>query len=193
MTRHLIGDTRELGFEAAARLRPRIAGRTHGPCGRAATGPARPGPAPKTRNQIALVEAIKSAIAAMVHSANEFPKRRNSDYLSQRLSYTYTHLANVFSEVTGSTIEQCIIGHKIDWVKKMLLEGELNLTQISYKLNYSSVAHLSGQFKKVTGLTPTAFKKLNHNRQIVPESVNDVNPFCNCVRGPEIKRVSFVA
>jgi AraC-like DNA-binding protein len=109
-----------------------------------------------------LIERIKGVIIEMVHYAEEQPKYKFSEYLSEKLQYDYTYLANLFSEVTGITIEHFIINHKIERVKELLIYDELNLTEISYQLNYSSVAHLSMQFKKVTGLTPTFFKKLKH-------------------------------
>jgi len=111
-----------------------------------------------------LIEKIKSIIVEMVHYTDEPLKTNFSDFLSEKLNYDYTHLANLFSETTGITIEQFIIAHKIERVKELLLYNELNLSQISYLLNYSSVAHLSNQFKKVTGLTPSFFKKLKHKR-----------------------------
>jgi AraC-like DNA-binding protein len=101
----------------------------------------------------------------MVHYAAERPKMNFSDYLSEKLSYNYTYLANLFSEVTGTTIEQYIIAHKIERAKELLLYDELNLTEIADRLNYSSVSHLSNQFKKVTGLTPSYFKKLRHKKK----------------------------
>ncbi len=107
-----------------------------------------------------LIEKIKNVIIEMVHYEDEFPKIKNSDYISEKLSYDYTYLANLFSEATGTTIEHYIILHKIEKVKELLLYDELSLTEISYKLNYSSVAHLSNQFKKITGLTPSFFKNL---------------------------------
>lgn len=112
-----------------------------------------------------LIEKIRSVIVEMVHYTDELPKTKNSDYISEKLHYDYTYLANLFSEATGITIEQYIISHKIERVKELLLYDELNLTQISYKLNYSSVAHLSSQFKKVTGLTPTFFKQLKRKKR----------------------------
>lgn len=118
-----------------------------------------------------LIERIKNVIVEMVHYAEERPKTNFSDYLAGKLGYDYTYMANLFSEVTGITIEHYIIAHKIERVKELLLYGELNLTQISYKLNYSSVAHLSNQFKKVTGLTPTFFKKLKDKKRITLENV----------------------
>ena len=111
-----------------------------------------------------LIDKIKNIIVEMVHYTDEPLKTNFSDYLSEKLNYDYTHLANLFSETTGVTIEHFIIAHKIERVKELLLYDELNLTEISYMLNYSSVAHLSNQFKKVTGLVPTFFKKLKHKR-----------------------------
>ena len=118
-----------------------------------------------------LIEKIKKVIIEMVHYADELPKIKNSDYLSEKLHYDYTYLANLFSEVAGITIEHYIIEHKIERVKELLMYDELNLTQISYKMNYSSVAHLSNQFKKVTGLTPSQFKLLKDKRR---RSLEDV-------------------
>jgi AraC-like DNA-binding protein len=118
-----------------------------------------------------LIEKIKIVVVEMVHYSDEVPKINFSDYLSEKLDYDYTYLANIFSEVTGTTIEKFIIAHKIERVKELLLYDELNLSEISYKLNYSSVAHLSNQFKKVTGLTPTFFKQLKRKRRI---SLNNV-------------------
>jgi YesN/AraC family two-component response regulator len=112
-----------------------------------------------------LIEKIKNVIVEMVHYADERPKTNFSDYLSEKLNYDYTYLSNLFSEVAGTTIEHYIIAHKIEKVKELLLYDELNLTQISYKMNYSSVAHLSNQFKKVTGLSPSHFKLLRDKRR----------------------------
>ena len=112
-----------------------------------------------------LIEKIKSVIIEMVHYDDDKPKVNFSDYLTEKLSYDYTYLANLFSEVTGVTIEYFIIAHKIERVKELLIYDELNLTEISYKLNYSSVAHLSTQFKKVTGLTPSFYKQLKKKRR----------------------------
>lgn len=112
-----------------------------------------------------MIERIKAVIVEMVHYAEETPKTNFSDYLSEKLQYDYTYLANLFSETTGITIQNYIIAHKIERVKELLLYEELTLTEISYRLDYSSVAHLSNQFKKVTGLTPTFFKQLKHKRR----------------------------
>jgi len=118
-----------------------------------------------------LIEKIKNVIVELVHYTDELPKLNFSDFLSEKLGYDYTYLANVFSEVKGITIEKYIIEHKIERVKELLLYNELNLTEISYLMNYSSVAHLSNQFKKVTGLTPTYFKNLKLRRRKSLENV----------------------
>jgi len=111
-----------------------------------------------------IIEKIRSIIIELIHHSDELPKVNYSDYISQKLGYDYTYLANTFSEVKGITIQQFIIIHKIEKVKELLLYDELNLTEISYKLHYSSVAHLSNQFKKITGLTPSYYKKLKEKR-----------------------------
>jgi AraC-like DNA-binding protein len=107
-----------------------------------------------------LIDRIKSAIIEMVHYQDEVPKVNYSDYLSDKLGYDYTYLSNVFTEVKGITIQQFIILHKIEKVKELILYDELNLTEIAYRMHYSSVGHLSNQFKKITGLSPTFFKCL---------------------------------
>jgi AraC-like DNA-binding protein len=112
-----------------------------------------------------LIERIKNVIIEMIHYSDELPKVNYSDYISEKLGYDYTYLANIFSEVKGITIQQFIINHKIEKVKELLIYDELNLSEISYKLHYSSVAHLSNQFKKVTGLTPTFYKQLKDKRK----------------------------
>ncbi len=118
-----------------------------------------------------LIEKIKNVIVEMVHYTDELPKVNYSEYISEKLHHDYTYLSNVFSEVKGITIQQYIIIHKIERVKELLLYGEMNLTEISYILNYSSVAHLSNQFKKITGLSPTYFKQLKHKRDLNLENV----------------------
>ena len=120
-----------------------------------------------------LIEKIKNVIIEMVHYSDELPKINYSDYISEKLNHDYTYLSNIFSEVTGITIQQFIIIHKIERVKELLLYEELNLTEISYKMNYSSVAHLSNQFKKVTGLSASAFKLLKNNRRNPIEDIGD--------------------
>jgi AraC-like DNA-binding protein len=118
-----------------------------------------------------LIEKIKNLVIDMVHNKDELPKVNYSIYISGKLDYDYTYLANIFSDVTGSTIEQYIIAHKIEKVKELLLYNELTLTQISYRLDYSSVAYLSRQFKKVTGLTPTFFKNMKKRKRILIEDL----------------------
>lgn len=118
-----------------------------------------------------LIERIKNVIVEMVHYEDEIPKIKNSAYITQRLKHDYTYLATLFSETTGMTIEHFIILHKIERIKELLLYDELNLTEISYKLNYSSVAHLSNQFKKITGLTPSFYKTLKNKRRIPLENL----------------------
>ncbi len=101
----------------------------------------------------------------MIHYSDDLPRVKISDLLSEKLGLDYTYLSNIFSEVKGITIQQFIIENKIERVKELLLYNELNLTEISYRLHYSSVAHLSNQFKKVTGLTPSYYKQLKHKRK----------------------------
>ena len=111
-----------------------------------------------------LVEKIKAIIIELVHYNDEQIKINLSDYLSDKLNHDYTYLANLFSEVRGTTIEKFYLSHKIEKVKELLVYDDLNLTEIAWKLHYSSVAHLSNQFKKMTGLTPSSFKKLRNKR-----------------------------
>lgn len=118
-----------------------------------------------------LIERIKNLIIEMIHYSDELPNVNYSDYISEKLGYDYTYLSNIFSEVKGTTIQQFIILHKIEKVKELMLYDELNLTEISYKLHYSSVAHLSNQFKKVTGLSPTFYKHLKEKRKINLENL----------------------
>lgn len=118
-----------------------------------------------------LIEKIKNVITEMIHNTDEIPLTNYSDFISTKLDYDYTYLSNIFSEVKGITIQQFIIIHKIERVKELLLYDELNLTEIAYKLHYSSVAHLSNQFKKITGLTPSFFKKLKQKRKSNLENV----------------------
>jgi AraC-like DNA-binding protein len=112
-----------------------------------------------------LIEKIKDVVIEMVHYEDELPKVNFSDYLTEKLGYNYTYLANLFSETEGTTIEHFIIIHKIERVKELIIYDELNLTEIAWKLHYSSVAHLSNQFKKITGLTPSFFKSLKNKKR----------------------------
>jgi len=112
-----------------------------------------------------LIQKIKNVIIELVHYSEEPLKINFSEFLSQKLNYDYTYLANLFSEVQGTTIEKFLIAHKIERVKELLVYNELNLTEIAYRMHYSGVAHLSAQFKKVTGLTPSHFKQLKNKRR----------------------------
>jgi len=120
-----------------------------------------------------IIEKIKNVIIEMVHYSDEFPKVNFSDYLIEKLHYDYTYLANLFSEVKGITIEKFIITHKIERVKELIIYDELNLSEIAWKMHYSSVAHLSNQFKKVTGLTPSHFKSLKNKRRKPIEEIGN--------------------
>ena len=111
-----------------------------------------------------LVQKIKSIIIELVHHSEKPLINNLSGYLSQKLDYDYTYMSNLFSEVHGATIEKFFISHKIERVKELIIYDELSLTQIAYKLHYSSVAHLSNQFKKVTGLAPSYFKSIRQKR-----------------------------
>jgi len=120
-----------------------------------------------------LIEKVINVITEMIHDTDDLPKMNYSDHISEKLHYDYTYLSNLFSEVKGITIQQFIIIHKIEKAKELLLYDELNLTEISYQLHYSSVAHLSNQFKKITGLTPTHFKKLKDRRRSPIEDIGN--------------------
>lgn len=118
-----------------------------------------------------LIEKIQNVIIDMVHHMDEVPKVNFSDYLAEKINYDYTYLANLFSETKGITIEHFIILHKIERVKELIMYDELNLSEIAWKLHYSSVSHLSRQFKKVTGLTPSYFKSLKNKKRNPIENV----------------------
>lgn len=121
-----------------------------------------------------LIERIKNVIVEMVHHSDEIIKINFSNYLSEKLNHDYTYLANLFSEVQGTTIEQFLISHKVERIKELIIYGELNITEIAWKMNYSSVAHLSNQFKKVTGLSPSHFKQLKDKRRSPIEEVGNI-------------------
>lgn len=118
-----------------------------------------------------LIEKIKNIIVDLVYYSEEQPKINLSDYLSEKLNYDYTYLANLFSESQSTTIEHFFLDHKIERVKELLVYDEISLTEIAYKLHYSSVAHLSNQFKKMTGLTPSGYKNFKLKRRKAPENV----------------------
>ncbi|MFD0795395.1 helix-turn-helix domain-containing protein [Mucilaginibacter litoreus] len=127
--------------------------------------------------RIRLIERIKALIAQFVHYTEEPLKVNFSEYLSEKLDYDYTYLANIFSEVEGITIEQFIIAHKIEKVKELLIYDELSIKEISFKLQYSSVAHLSNQFKKVTGFCPSQFKQIKKNGRLGLATLSALNKF----------------
>ena len=118
-----------------------------------------------------LIERVKNIIVEMIHYSDEPPINNFSDFLSEKLQYDYNYISTLFSEVKGITIEHFIIAHKIERAKELLIYNELTLTEIAFKLHYSSVAHLSNQFKKVTGLTPSFFRKMKHQRLIALENL----------------------
>ncbi len=121
-----------------------------------------------------LINKVKNEVITLIHHSDSILKVNFSEYLSNQLGYDYTYLSNLFSDVTGITIQQFIIFNKIEKVKELLLYNELNLTEISYKLDYSSVSHLSNQFKKVTGLTPSYFKHMRELRKAQAEKNKSV-------------------
>lgn len=112
-----------------------------------------------------LIEKIKNVIIEQVHHSDEVMKVNFSVFLSDKIGHDYTYLANLFSEVQGTTIEKFLISHKVERIKELIIYGELNITEIAWKMNYSSVAHLSNQFKKITGLSPSHFKQLKTKRR----------------------------
>ncbi|WP_310556925.1 AraC family transcriptional regulator [Flavobacterium sp.] len=122
-----------------------------------------------------LIEKIKTIIIQMIHHTEEDIKINFSDYLSEKLHHNYNYLANLFSDIQGTTIEHFIISHKIERVKELMIYGELTITEIAYKMNYSSVAHLSTQFKKTTGLSPSHFKELKDKRRNPIEEIGNSN------------------
>jgi AraC-like DNA-binding protein len=118
-----------------------------------------------------LLERIKKIIIEIVHNTDEAIKTNFSEFLSEKLDHNYTYLSNLFSEVQGTTIEQFIIAHKVERIKELIIYGEKNISEIAWMMNYSSIAHLSNQFKKVTGLSPSHFKKLKDKRRTPIEEV----------------------
>lgn len=122
-----------------------------------------------------LIERIRILITEMVHHADELPQINYSNFISQKIGYDYTYLSNIFSEVKGITIQQFIIINKVERVKELIIYDELNITEIAWKMNYSSVAHLSNQFKKITGLTPSHFKQLKEKRRTPIEEIGNPN------------------
>jgi YesN/AraC family two-component response regulator len=111
-----------------------------------------------------LIEKMKTIVIEQIHYAEEPLDINFSDFLVSKLDYDYTYLSNLFTLTQGMTLEHYIIGHKIEKVKELLVYEELTISEIAYKMNYSSAAHLSKQFKKVTGLTASEFKRLQKGR-----------------------------
>ena len=120
-----------------------------------------------------IIEKVKSIIIDMVHNSNEPVKTNFSDYLSQKLNYDYTYLANLFSEIQGTTIQQFVIKHKVERIKELIMYDELNITEIAFLMDYSSVAHLSNQFKKTTGLSPSQFRNFKNRKRNPIEEVGN--------------------
>lgn len=122
-----------------------------------------------------LIEKIKNIVISQIHHSKDIPKVNYSTLISEKLGKEYSYLSNMFSEVEGITLEQFIILHKIEKVKELLVYDELTLSQIADELGYSSVAHLSGQFKKVSGFTPSYFKSIKKSKRISIDKVKSLN------------------
>jgi len=112
-----------------------------------------------------IIEKIKNIIIDLVHYQNNEAKTNLSDILSERLNHDYNYISNLFSEVETTTIEKYFIAQRVEKVKELLVYDELSLSEIAYRLNYSSVSYLSNQFKKVTGLTPSHFKQIREDKR----------------------------
>lgn len=112
-----------------------------------------------------VAQKIKDVIIEMVYLEDKLPNSNISDYIAEKMNLSYGYIANVFSEVTYTSIGNYIILQRIEYAKQLIIEGNLTLTEIAWKLNYSSVAHLSNQFKKTTGLTPSAFQRIINKRK----------------------------
>ena len=123
------------------------------------------------KNDVVLIEKIRKIMINYVYKSDEKPSIKFSALLSKELNYSYTYLANFFSEIEATTIEQFMIALKIERIKELIIFGESTISEIAHKLHYSSVAHLSAQFKKVTGLTPSHFKALKEKRRITIQNI----------------------
>ncbi|SFX52242.1 transcriptional regulator, AraC family [Cytophaga hutchinsonii ATCC 33406] len=117
------------------------------------------------------IEKVKAAIINTIHYSDELPEVKFSEYLSTKLECDYTYLSNLFSEVTGTTLQQFIIVHKIERAKELIIYNEMSLKEIAFKLHYSSLPHFSNQFKKITGLSPVFFKSLKKKKRIALEQL----------------------
>ncbi len=120
-----------------------------------------------------LIEKIKSIVIELVHFTENLPTINYSDFISEKLGYNYNYLSNLFSDVKGMTIQQFIINHKVERIKELIIYGELTMSEIAWKMNYSSVAHLSNQFKKITGASPSHFKQLKEKRRTPIEEIGN--------------------
>ncbi|HEY1017761.1 MAG TPA: AraC family transcriptional regulator [Sediminibacterium sp.] len=120
-----------------------------------------------------LIEKIIHVIMEMIHGSEDLPVVNYSSHISEKLNYDYTYLSNLFTEIKGITIQQFIILHKIERIKELIIYDEFNITEIAWKMNYSSVAHLSNQFKKITGFSPTHFKQLKQKRRTPIEEIGN--------------------
>jgi AraC-like DNA-binding protein len=118
-----------------------------------------------------LIDKIKNVVIDIVHFSEENIKINFSQHLSEKLNHNYTYMANLFSQIQGTTIEQFMISHKVERIKELIIYDEMNISEIAWKMNYSSVAHLSNQFKKITGLTPTQFKQLKNRTRTPIEEI----------------------
>jgi AraC-like DNA-binding protein len=134
-----------------------------------------------------LIERIRILLTEMIHNSDELPEKNYSNFISEHLEYDYTYLSNIFSEVKGMTIQQFIIIHKVERIKELIIYDELNITEIAWKMNYSSVAHLSNQFKKVTGFSPSHFKHLKEKRRCPIEDLgSEINKRISVVSNREL-------
>lgn len=122
------------------------------------------------------IEKIKNAIIEMIHYSDEPLEEKYSEYISKKLEYDYTYISNLFSEVTGTTLQQFIIIHRIERAKELIIYDELSIKEICFKLHYKSVPHFSNQFKKVTGLSPVFFKSLKKRKRLSLEEILVASP-----------------
>ena len=118
-----------------------------------------------------MAEKITTAIIELIYHSEKQIKVNLSDHLSEKLNHNYRYLASIFTEVKGMTIEKYYLSHKIEMIKELLIYTDLSITEIAWKMHYSSEAHLSNQFKKMTGLTPSEFKKLKYNRRLISRDI----------------------
>jgi AraC-like DNA-binding protein len=139
-----------------------------------------------------LIEKIKKVVIEMIHYTEETPKMNFSDYLSGKLGYDYTYLANLFSDIQGITIEKFIIFHKIERIKELIIYDELSLKEIAWTMHYCSVSHLSNQFKMVTGFSPTHYKNLKDKRRSPIEIIGNPDNDYSHVRGEMEEKFNLI-